>query len=101
MTDYPPGDPGPVVDVPNPVFLGNVATPELPSVSHLPAFAWGLTNSIQNPPAFSLAEMTGLTEETCLEAGVETPGIYCSTLLGNLDNTLRVLDSARLSTKPA
>ena len=90
VTDYPIGDPGPVVDVPNPVFLGNVATPELPSVSHLPAFAWGLTNSIQNPPAFSLAEMTGLTEETCLEAGVETPGIYCSTVrqLGQYSQTI-------------
>ncbi len=90
VTDYPTGDPGPVVDVPNPVITGNVATPELPSVSHVPAFAWGLTNSIQNPPAFSLAEMTGLTEETCLEAGVETPGIYCSTVrqLGQYSQTI-------------
>jgi hypothetical protein len=76
-TDYPIGDPGPNVDVPAPVGLeGN---PSLPIVSHLPAIAWGSTSSIQSPPSFSLASMSGLTEETCLEAGVETPGIYCST----------------------
>lgn len=74
---YPDGDPGPDVDVPAPVGLE--AAPSLPVVSHLPVIAWGSTSSIQSPPSFSLASMSGLTEETCLEAGVETPGIYCST----------------------
>ena len=77
-SDYPIGDPGPDVDVPHP-FPFNPAHPPLPIVSHLPAIAWGSTSSIQSPPSFSLASMSGLTEETCLEAGVETPGIYCST----------------------
>ena len=77
-SDYPIGDPGPDVDVPHP-FPFNPAFPVLPIVSHLPAIAWGSTSSIQSPPSFSLASMSGLTEETCLEAGVETPGIYCST----------------------
>ena len=68
----------PDVDVPHP-FPFNPAFPVLPIVSHLPAIVWGSTSSIQSPPSFSLASMSGLTEETCLEAGVETPGIYCST----------------------
>jgi hypothetical protein len=78
-TGYPQGNQfAPDVDVPHP-FPFNPALPPIPIVSHLPAIAWGSTSSIQSPPSFSLASMSGLTEETCLEAGVETPGIYCST----------------------
>ena len=78
-TGYPQGNQfAPDVDVPHP-FPFNPAHPPLPIVSHLPAIAWGSTSSIQSPPSFSLASMSGLTEETSLEAGVETPGIYCST----------------------
>lgn len=66
----------PDVDIPHP-FPFNPAFPVLPIVSHVPAIAWGSTSEIVTP-TFSLASMGSLTEDTVLDVGVETPGIYCS-----------------------
>tara|TARA_R100000654_G_scaffold58054_1_gene84667 strand:- start:780 stop:2573 length:1794 start_codon:yes stop_codon:yes gene_type:complete len=73
----------PDVDVPHP-FPFPPSNPPLPIVSHLPAIAWGSTTEILNPPSFSLASMGSLTEDTVLDVGVETPGIYCSSEIRQL-----------------
>jgi len=73
----------PDVDIPHP-FPFNPARPALPIVSHVPAIAWGSTSEIVNPPTFSLASMGSLTEDTVLDVGVETPGIYCSSEIRQL-----------------
>lgn len=81
----------PDVDIPHP-FPFNPAFPALPIVSHVPAIAWGSTSEIQNPPTFSLASMGSLTEDTVLDVGVETPGIYCSSEIRQLGQFSRAPD---------
>jgi|LULQ01.1.fsa_nt_gb hypothetical protein len=78
----------PDVDIPHP-FPFNPSFPALPIVSHVPAIAWGSTSEIVNPPTFSLASMGSLTEDTVLDVGVETPGIYCSSEVRQLGQFAR------------